>query len=319
MEINHLASSDGKIVQLKNPANGESAEILLDLGATLKSLHLRVQGELLNVIAIPQSKKYTLAENDLYPSALLCPWVNRVRNGNYSFLGKNYQLPINEPALGNAIHGFLARRKFTLGNQTIQDDFAKVKLTYEYLGDFVGFPFPFRFEWEFTLFQSGKLDVSFNCQNTGGGDMPFACGWHPYFRIPGTLVEDYHIHFKGKSRFLSDSQMIPMKEEPIDIPKGLSFKSNQIDHVFRLYQEKAHVTQLTDIKKNRALFVQQSSEIFPFLVVFAPANEDCVAIEPMTANTDAMNTLDGLIQLKSQDFFQGNVQIWAGKPLELTR
>lgn len=319
MEINIFDSVDGQVVQLKNEHTGESAEILQDLGGALKSLQVLIQGKLENIIAIPQESQFSMAENDLYPSALLCPWVNRVRNGNYSFLGKNYQLPINEKALGNAIHGFLARRKFELGKQEITSDYARVILYYPYSGDFEGFPFPFQFEWEFTLFQNGKLDVSMKCLNTGEGEMPFACGWHPYFQIPGTDLDDYHIFFQGKSRFLSDSQMIPMKEELMDMKDGLSFRTNQIDHVFRLNPSEEHVTELVDTKLKRALFVQQSSRLFPFLVVFAPANEQCVAIEPMTANTDAMNTLDGLIHLKPKDFFQGNVQIWVGNPLELTR
>ncbi|MHA8056389.1 aldose 1-epimerase [Aquirufa nivalisilvae] len=318
MEINIFDSPDGQVVQLHNPHTGESAEILQDLGGALKSLHLNLQGKVENIIAIPQANQFSMKVNDLYPSALLCPWVNRVRNGNYSFLGKNYQLPINEKALGNAIHGFLARRKFELGKQETTKEYAKVVLFYNYVGDFDAYPFHFQFEWEFTLTQ-GALDVSMKCINTGDSDMPFACGWHPYFQIPGTELADYHIYFQGKSRFLSDSQMIPMKEEALEMKNGLSFRSEQIDHVFRLNSVDTHLTELVDTKQNRALFVKQSSKLFPFLVVFAPANENCVAIEPMTANTDAFNTLDGLIQLKPKDFFQGNVQIWVGNPLELTR
>lgn len=318
MEINIFDSPDGQVVQLHNPHTGESAEILQDLGGALKSLHLNLQGKVENIIAIPQANQFSMKENDLYPSALLCPWVNRVRNGNYSFLGKNYQLPINEKALGNAIHGFLARRKFELGKQETTKEYAKVVLFYNYVGDFDAYPFHFQFEWEFTLTQ-GALDVSMKCINTGDSDMPFACGWHPYFQIPGTELADYHIYFQGKSRFLSDSQMIPMKEEALEMKNGLSFRTEQIDHVFRLNSIDTHLTELVDTKQNRALFVKQSSKLFPFLVVFAPANENCVAIEPMTANTDAFNTLDGLIQLKPKDFFQGNVQIWVGNPLELTR
>ncbi|MHA8052555.1 aldose epimerase family protein [Aquirufa sp. OSTEICH-129A] len=319
MEINFIDSPDGRVVQLRNPATGESAEILADLGGALKSLYVSFAGKLENIIAIPQSKQFSMRDNDLYPSALLCPWVNRVRNGNYSFLGKNYQLPINEKALGNAIHGFLARRPFELGKQVCTDGFAKISLIYNYEGDYEAYPFPFVFEWEFSLGQEGILDVSMKCTNSGEGEMPFACGWHPYFQIPGTDLADYHIYFQGKSRFLSDSQMIPMKEELMEMTKGLSFRIQEIDHVFRLNPMDIHLTELVDTKQKRALFVQQSSKLFPFLVIFAPANENCVAIEPMTANTDAFNTLDGLIQLKSGDFFQGNVQIWVGNPLELTR
>ena len=109
MEINVHDSTvpSEKKVMLTNPKTGEKAVILPEIGATLVGLELICDNNLVQLIHLPGVKP--LDENDLYPSALLAPWVNRVRNGNYSFEGRNYQLPINESNLGNAIHGFLAR------------------------------------------------------------------------------------------------------------------------------------------------------------------------------------------------------------------
>jgi len=36
---------------------------------------------------------------------LLMPWPNRIRDGRYSFEGKDVQLPLTEPARGHASHG----------------------------------------------------------------------------------------------------------------------------------------------------------------------------------------------------------------------
>jgi aldose 1-epimerase len=58
------------------------------------------------------------------------------------------------------------------------------------------------------------------------------------------------------------------------------------------------------------LYIEQSSIDFPFLVVFAPENSNCVAIEPMSANTDAFNTGDGLIILAPGESFDSTVKIW---------
>src|SRR3954466_8050800 len=38
---------------------------------------------------------------------LLVPWPNRVRDGAYSFAGRDLQLGLTEPALGNASHGLV--------------------------------------------------------------------------------------------------------------------------------------------------------------------------------------------------------------------
>src|SRR3954451_3098157 len=37
----------------------------------------------------------------------LAPWPNRLRDGRYSFNGKDHQLALSEPAKGNAIHGLV--------------------------------------------------------------------------------------------------------------------------------------------------------------------------------------------------------------------
>src|SRR5215475_9498488 len=38
---------------------------------------------------------------------LLIPWPNRIQDGSYEFDGRRHQLPLTEPALGNAIHGLV--------------------------------------------------------------------------------------------------------------------------------------------------------------------------------------------------------------------
>jgi aldose 1-epimerase len=74
-----------------------------------------------------------------------------------------------------------------------------------------------------------------------------------------------------------------------------------------------HVTHLFNSKKNESLFIEQSSYDFPFLVVFAIENENCLAIEPMSANTDAFNTGDGLRTLAPGECFDSIVTIGYSK------
>src|SRR5438034_969248 len=40
---------------------------------------------------------------------ILFPFPNRIRDGRYSWDGKSYQLPLNDPTRLNAIHGFACR------------------------------------------------------------------------------------------------------------------------------------------------------------------------------------------------------------------
>ncbi len=308
LKIEYFESEHGPSVQLINPLTKEKAVILPELGATLVALHLKTESGLNNIIYIPGSTE--IATNNLHPSAILAPWVNRVRNGNYSFEGKNHQLPINEIALGNSIHGFLARRPFNIVSEIANSEFAEIKLANNYAGDFEGFPFNFSFQVSYRLNAKGKFDVNFSAENTGKTNMPFACGWHPYFTFPGSELSDCSILFSGKSRFISDSQMIPMQEEIVHFTEPLLLAKEKSNHVFRLNPKETHITEFKNLKKNQTIIIQQSSTDFPFLVVFVPDNHNCLAIEPMSGNTDAFNTLDGLVILSAGAKFDSTVGIW---------
>lgn len=292
-------------MEISNKKTGDYIRIDEKTGASLIELNLGG----LSLIDLPGSSDHPLASNPYHPSALLTPWVNRVRNGNYSFKGKNYQLPINEPALGNAIHGLLARVLFTL----VQKTESSVTLEHAYQGAEPNYPFPFTFRYTYTLAEEGGLEITFMAQNTGSTSMPFACGWHPYFSFPDTKAADLSIKFHPTSRFLSDSQMIPLKEENLQGKSEFVFSQEKVDHVFRLEPREKHVTEFIDHKHQRSLFLTQSSVQFPFLVVFQPEGYHSVAIEPMTANTDAFNTGDGLIELAPSEAFSGQIRLSIGK------
>lgn len=313
MEINILdstASSEKKVILL-NPQTGEKVVILPKIGAALLELELICDHKLIPIVHLPGQK--SIHENDLYPSALLAPWVNRVRNGNYSFDGRNYQLPINEPNLGNAIHGFLARKPFEIFEKKCTHEFAEVSFSHNYLGDFQGFPFPFLFTLTYQLKRNGVLTVHFNCKNTGDKNMPFACGWHPYFKIANAEIRHLEIKFSPKLKYISDAQMIPMAEETVSFSMPVRFSETTLDHVFKLENQSDHLTELTDTQSKISLFLKQNSVEFPYLVVFAPASENCVAIEPMSGNTDAFNTGNGLSVISPDEDFTSIVEIWIDK------
>lgn len=293
------------MMKIKNSKTGDQMTINPTIGASL--IELNLSG--ISLIDLPGSANHPLENNPYHPSALLTPWVNRVRNGNYSFKGKNYQLPINEPALGNAIHGLLARAPFSINQQSENS----ISLEYVYEGEELNYPFPFIFSYTYNLLNEGGLEITFQAKNTGSTSMPFACGWHPYFKFPDTTVADLSIKFHPISRFLSDSQMIPLKEESIQGQTAFIFSQEKVDHVFRLEPKNKHITELRDSKHQRSLILEQSSIQFPFLVVFQPEGFSSVAIEPMTANTDAFNTGDGLIELEPLEVFSGQIRLSIGK------
>lgn len=292
-----------EIVHIKSPDGTAYFEIIPAFGGMLTQLNWAG-----NVIKIPFENQFANSENPYHPSALLSPWVNRVRNGNYSFEGRNYQLPINEPNLGNAIHGLLARMPFDISLEA-----SKATLTYHYDAEEKAYPFPFEMQLAYSFSDDNSFQLQFQAKNTGSGNMPFACGWHPYFNLTQGNLADWIIRFDSISKFHSDSQMIPLREESFDASAGVDLGKEVLDNVFRLEPKTKHITNLYNKQKKESLYLEQSSIDFPFLVVFAPENSNCVAIEPMSANTDAFNTGDGLRILAPNEIFQSSVKIWYEK------
>ncbi|NCV74274.1 MAG: hypothetical protein EBW24_05095, partial [Actinobacteria bacterium] len=45
---------------------------------------------------------------NLYAGSVLAPWPNRIKDGRYKFNNKIFELPINEVAKNNALHGLVA-------------------------------------------------------------------------------------------------------------------------------------------------------------------------------------------------------------------
>ena len=292
-----------EIVHIKSPDGTAYFEVIPAFGGMLTQLNWAG-----NVIKIPFENQFANSENPYHPSALLSPWVNRVRNGNYSFEGRNYQLPINEPNLGNAIHGLLARMPFDVSLEA-----SKATLTYHYDAEEKAYPFPFEMQLSYSFSVDNSFQLQFQAKNIGSGNMPFACGWHPYFNLTQGNLADWIIRFDSISKFHSDSQMIPLREESFDASAGVDLGKEVLDNVFRLEPKTKHITNLYNKQKKESLYLEQSSIDFPFLVVFAPENSNCVAIEPMSANTDAFNTGDGLRILAPDEIFHSSVKIWYEK------
>src|SRR4051794_18505787 len=49
--------------------------------------------------------------------AVLLPWPNRIAGGRYRFDGVDYQLPLSEPAKGNATHGLVRWARWSVAEQ----------------------------------------------------------------------------------------------------------------------------------------------------------------------------------------------------------
>ena len=121
MDLNYNFETDQNYIQIKN--NNDDLVAFIDLinGGSLQ--HLQLNG--ITVIERKQEFSYS----DSFASAILFPFVNRLKNGIYSFKNKSNQFPINEIG-GNAHHGVLYNKFFSLKDYFCKDNEATVSYTH---------------------------------------------------------------------------------------------------------------------------------------------------------------------------------------------
>ena len=118
---------------------------------------------------------------------ILFPFPNRIRGGRFGWDGRDYQLPRNDPAEQNAIHGFACRRPWRVVEHGADGEGAWVT------GEFVGsvdaadardlWPADYRIRVTCRLGrQSLRLEAVVD--NPDRRPLPFGLGYHPYLRVP---------------------------------------------------------------------------------------------------------------------------------------
>ena len=116
--------------------------------------------------------------------AVLFP-PNRIDGGKFSFNGKNYQLPVNEPARGNHLHGIALREKWVLDDVT-DDSLAMSWIFDENSPMYALYPFGCKLSVTYT-FKEKSLIQKFTAENLSQEVMPCALGFHTAFPAPEQL------------------------------------------------------------------------------------------------------------------------------------
>ncbi len=293
---------------LEHPNNQSSCIINPAFGANILQLFLDLNGKRVPVFDGFKNESQMIA-NEKSRGIHLAPFPNRIKNGNYVFEGKKFQLPINKPKENNAIHGFVWNQKFELREQTTDSNAARMLFEYQYEGETEGYPFPFVINYLYELNDEG-LTIEVNVRNTGTSSLPLGIGWHPYFSF-GTGVESLKLQLPDCRSLAVDQQMIPTGEraeyEHFKFPEAIG--KTEFDTAFELKGEpESFTTKLFEPEEKITLQLVQSAS-FRFLQVYLPPDRNSIALEPMTCPANAFNSGEGLIVLKSGEQFSGWIKV----------
>jgi len=309
-EIQHDSFLSYDRVKLINSETDEYITVIPSLGGVLHEMVLAIKGDLFNVINNYHTEK-DLVDNISYRSCLLFPFPGRIPEGKYSFNGNNYQLPVNEEEKNNSLHGFVYNKSFKIDREEATNEFARLILSYNYLGDLAGYPFPFKIIVEFTLSSTG-MDLNIKVKNTGKVMMPVGCGWHPYFSF-GEKVDKLLLELPVTDEIVLGDNLVPTGEtrsySSFVVPKLIGDKI--LDSSFVVKKNKVSITKLTSLEKNATINLWQDSinNTYNYLQIYIPPDRKSIAIEPVTCSANTFNTKVRLITLNPGEVFQGSMGV----------
>lgn len=225
---------------------------------------------------------------------LLHPWANRLGGFSYSAAGHDVVLGAETPGLhteehGLPIHGLLAASKLW-DVREVTDRTLTASLDFGAQRDLLAaFPYPHTLELHVEQ-AATALTVTTTLTPTTDQPVPVAFGFHPYFTLPGVDRDHLILRAPAMSRLLLDDRGIPTGETAPAPPRHAPIGDREIDDAYADLGEEPCFTIAGGGHELSVRFV----EGYTHLQLFTAPKRPVVAIEPMTAPTDALRSGDGL-------------------------
>lgn len=247
-----------------------------------------------------------------YRGATLAPWPNRIVDGRYAFGGEEFQLPLTEPARGQALHGLASWLDFDA--RVVEA--ARVVLA-AVIEPQTGYPFRVEVEVEYRLGADG-LEQTVTGRNLGADAAPWGTGPHPYLVAGEGRVDDWTLALPADSVLtVTPDRLSPVAVAPVEAHPEFDFRAPRvlgdtfIDHAFtglvtegdeRVGPEAAGYRVVLTAPGGTGVEMTWDGAC-PWVQVHtadtpdAATNRIGLAVEPMTCAPDAFNSGAGLLVL----------------------
>jgi len=241
----------------------------------------------------------------------LSPWPNRVRDAVWSYQGAEQKLDITEPERHTALHGLLQFTDFDVVEQT--DDSVT-------LGAFIppqhGWPFALDIEVEYRAVADG-VRVTHRATNRSAVAAPYATGSHPYLRIGDGGVEELTVTVSSARYIAVDERLNPIETRSVegtrfDLRAGVPFRELDLDTAYADVELVDGASAWLTAPDGSTLALLQDAD-WSYSQVFTTdlfnqggGRRAAVAVEPMTAPPDALNSGEGLIWIEPGATWSGS-------------
>jgi aldose 1-epimerase len=232
---------------------------------------------------------------------VLVPWPNRIRDGRYEFDGEEQQLPIDEVAKGNAIHGLARWAAWSVAER--EPDRTLMGLT---LHPRPGYPFSLAVEVEYLLSADG-LRVTTTATNIGARACPFGCGAHPYLTLGTESIDRLTLQAPAATVLIPDERGIPVRAEPVegtqfDFRRPRPIGATVLDHAFTDLERGADGPASVVLAANEHALELWLDAAYGYLMLFTgdvpSVRRRSLAVEPMTCPPNAFQTGEALVRLE---------------------
>ena len=221
----------------------------------------------------------------------LHPWANRLAHARFSVAGREVVIPSGPPVHldsgGLPIHGLLAAaRGWRVERHEASADGGTLAASFDFAADdqlLEIFPFPHEARIEVGL-SGARLTIATTIRASGDVAVPVSFGYHPYLRIPGVPRSDWLVRIPVSERLPLDSRGLPTGgREAVEVAAG-PLGSRTFDDAYVAPPPEAPFVLAGG---GRQLQLRLESG-YRFAQVYAPAGDDLLAYEPMTAPTNAL-------------------------------
>ena len=222
---------------------------------------------------------------------LLAPWANRLGGDDYRVGRRTVDLAdapgLHRDGHGLPIHGtMVGRAGWTVERAEARRGVARLVASFDAAADeevMASFPFPHRLQVTYRL-APGRLTVTTTLVATGRSRVPVTFGWHPYFRLAGEDLPDLRVRMPAVDRLALDDRMVPTGASTREAASDRALRTNGHDDAFRFV---GAVRSFTLAGRRRSLRISMDAG-YPYGQVYAPPGSPVVALEPMTAPTNAL-------------------------------
>ena len=279
-------------------ADGDAVAVITEVGAGIRSFSIRGVDVL-----------YGFGEAEECHSGRgqhLLPWPNRIRDGRYTWEGKEQQLALTEPERHNAIHGLTRFATWDL----VAHQGNRVTHTYR-LYPQTGWSGILDFEVTHTV-HGNALTVDVRVTNVGSLPAPYGYACHPYLTVGEEQADDVSMLIPAGQFLEVDDRLLPIRISDVD-GRPYDFRSAQqigdrvLDTAFTGLAAGSSGNWEVVLASGARSTRMWGDASCSWLQVFTGdtlkgdlRRRSGIAVEPMTCGPDAFNpgpTHDGLITL----------------------